>query len=111
MDPNIDPFDGHIPARDEDEAATDLARELVAETRRFAKAELELAKIEIGRLAEEARERLRLDVEVARREVVVEAKRAGRAGAITGAGALVLHAALYLFLFMLVFALAKAMPL
>jgi len=100
-----------IPARDEDEGTTDLARELVAEARRFAKAEVQLAKAELKELADETQKRLQLDLSVAKRELAVEAKRVGRAGAWTAGGGLLLHAALYLFLFTLVFALARAMPL
>jgi hypothetical protein len=108
---DIEPREGEIPARDEDEATTDLARELVAEAKRFAKAELSLTRRELREVVEEASHRLRLDVAVAKRELAIEAKRIGRAGLLTGGGGLLLHAAMYLLLFTLVFALAKALPL
>ena len=107
----INPHDGEIPARDEDEGTADLARELMAEAKRYARAELELTRAELKTLVHETRERVRLDVTVARRELVVEAKKAARAGIVTGAGGVIVHAAFYLFLFTIVFALATAMPL
>jgi len=111
MNPDSDPIDGEIPARDEDETTTDLARELMAEARRYARAELRLGRDELSQLSAEIRERLRLDVAVARREILVEARRASRAGALTGVGGLLVHAALYLLLFALVFALGRVLPL
>jgi hypothetical protein len=98
------------PALDEDESTKELVRELLAETKRFAAAEMRLAKVEMESLTNEARARLQYDVRLAQHEIKEGAKQAGRAGAMTGSGALLLQATVYFLLLALLFGLSRVMP-
>jgi len=105
--------DGSGPRRErlEDESTKDLVRDFVEEGKRLMREEAHLVRLEMQALMDEGRQRLERDVASAKDEIKGEAKKAARAGGALGAGGVLAHAALYLVLFTVVFALAAVMPL
>jgi len=105
--------DGSGPEREplEDESTKDLVREFVEEGKRLMREEARLVRLEMEALVDEGRQRVERDIASAKEEITAEAKKAAKAGGEIGAGGILAHAALYLVLFTVVFALSQVMPL
>jgi len=95
----------------EDESTKDLVKAFVEEGRRMMREEARLVRLELQAAVVEGNQRLERDVALAKEEITEEAKKAAKAGGSIGAGGVLAHAALYLLLFTLVFALGQVMPL
>jgi Flp pilus assembly protein TadB len=103
--------DGHDHRPVEDASTPELVRELVQEGKRLMREETRLMRLEMKALLTEGQQRLERDVASAKEEIKGEAKKAAKAGGTVAAGGILAHAALYLVLFTVVFALSLAMPL
>jgi len=95
----------------EDQSTKELVEELVTQGKRLLREEARLVRLELQSVIDEGRQRLNRDVLAAKEEIKTEVSKAARAGGAIGAGGILAHAALYLFLFTAVFGLAQVMPL